>query len=76
MTFSNNSVRIYGSAVYSAVNCKIIITGNSKVAFINNEAFPYGSGYNGSTIYSKHSHIYFEGNSVTLFKNNLAGEGN
>ena len=65
VTFGNNSVQVHGSALYSSGKCHITFTGNAKVTLINNEAI-YG------TIYSKHSHISFEGISIIVFKDNVA----
>ena len=71
VTFNNNSVQEHGSALYSSNNCHITFTGNSKVTFINNEATAIKWG-EGGTIYSEHSYISYEGNSITLFRDNVA----
>ena len=71
VTFSNNSVQGHGSALYSSNNCHITFTGSAKVTFINNEVTAY-HWYDGGTIYSKHSFISFEGNSITVFRDNVA----
>ena len=76
VTFSNNSVQEHGSALYSYDNCHIIFTGNAKVTFINNKAKTKADGWqNGGTIYSEVSRIYFEGSSITLFRDNIANYG-
>ena len=73
VTFTNNIVKRYGSAIYS-FRGHITFTGNSKVKSINNEV--RGAYYNyGGAIYSRHSHISFEGNSITLFRGNFATNG-
>ena len=69
MTFSSNSVNRKGSALYSSDNSHITFTGNAKVTFINNKVEVrgyYAYAYQGGTIYSEHSYISFEGNSITL----------
>ena len=73
VTFTNNIVKILGSAIYS-FRGHITFTGNSKVKSINNEV---RGGYHndGGAIYSRHSHISFEGNSITLFRGNFANDG-
>ena len=77
VTFSNNSVQGHGSALYSSDNCHITFTGNAKVTFINNEVEvrPSSNTYQGGTIYSEHSYMSFEGNSITLFRHNVANIG-
>ena len=73
VTFTNNIVKILGSAIYSS-HGHVIFTGNSKVKSINNEV--RGGYYNyGGAIYSRHSHISFEGNSITLFRGNFVNDG-
>ena len=75
VTFINNSVKCHGSAIYSSGSYPITFTGNSKVEFISNVIRGYCNGFsNGGTIYSKRSHIHFEGNSITLFRNNVANK--
>ena len=71
VTFNNNSVQDCGSALYSSNNCRITFTGKAKVTFINNEATAVKWG-EGGTIYSEHSYISYEGNSITLFRDNVA----
>ena len=41
VTFSNNSVKKYGSAICSSDKCHITFAGNSKVTFTNNEVREY-----------------------------------
>ena len=75
VTFSKNSVVKYDSGIiYSSDNCHITFTGNAKVAFSNNEVRKY-YWRNGGAICAKHSHISFEGNSITLFMGNSAYGG-
>ena len=71
VTFSNNSVQEHGSSLYSSNNCHITFTGNAKVTFINNEATADNWG-EGGTIYSEYGQISYEGNSITLFRDNVA----
>ena len=71
VTFSNNSVQEHGSSLYSSNNCYITFTGNTKVTFINNKVTLH-HWYDGGTIYSEHSYISFEGNCITLFRDNVA----
>ena len=75
VTFSNNSVQGNGSALYSSNNCHITFTGNAKVTFINNEVTAHDHWYDGGTIHSEHSYISFEGNSITLFTDNIDNYG-
>ena len=75
VTFSNNSVQKRGSSLDSSNNCHITFTGNAKVTFINNEVTGHHWWYDSGTIHSKHSYISFEGNSITLFRDNIASEG-
>ena len=74
VTFTNNIVKRRGSAIYSLLG-HIIFTGNSKVKFINNEIRRYSNGGAAGAICSRHSHISFEGNSITLFRGNFANHG-
>ena len=74
VTFSSNSVQENGSALYSSDNCHITFAGNAKVTFINNNVRA-NNWLKVGTIYSEHSHISFEGNSVTLFRDNFAYDG-
>ena len=76
VTFSNNSVQKRGSSLDSSNNCHITFTGNAKVTFINNEVEVRRlSTYPGGTVYSEHSYLSFEGNSITLFRDNVAKIG-
>ena len=72
VTFTNNIVKIHGSAIYS-FRGHVAFTGNSKVKSINNEV--RGDQNDGGAIYSKHSHISFEESSTTDFTNNTARFG-
>ena len=75
--FSNNSVQEHGSTLYSSDNCHITFTGNAKVTFTNNEVKVRVYSLNeGGTIYSEHSYISFEENSITLFRDNCGGAVN
>ena len=73
VTFSNNIVKRYGSAIYSSRG-HITFTGNSKVKFIDNEIRSYYI-YDGGAIFIRRSHILFAGNSITLFRGNFATNG-
>ena len=77
VTFGSNSVKCCGSAIYTSDSGHVTFTGNSKVSLTNNEVYRYyyGIADNGGTIYSKHSHVSFEGNSITLFRDNIAYSG-
>ena len=68
VSFSNNSVKISGSAIYSS-HGHITFTRKSTVKFINNKVTGY---WHSGTLYSEYSHISFEGNSITLFWGNVA----
>ena len=72
VTFSNNLVGRRGSAIHSSGG-RITFTGNSKVNFINNEARIYD--FSGAILSRLTSHISFEGNSITLFRGNIAHNG-
>ena len=74
VTFSRNSVERHGFAIYSKNNSHITFAENAKVIFIND----IRSGrhyYDNGAIYLKHSHVSFEGNAITLFRDNTAFEG-
>ena len=74
VTFSNNSVQGNGYSLYSSNNCHITFTGNAKVTFINNKVTAHYR-WHGGTIYSEHSYISYEGNSITLFRDNIHNNG-
>ena len=77
VTFDSNSAAQYGAAVYSVDNSNIIHTEGSQVKFINN-LIPLmdTEQWLGGTIFSEaYSSIYFENNSITVFRNNSAPYG-
>ena len=72
VTFSSNSARIHGAAIYSSDNSHVIFTGNAKVTFSNNLSKHI---YYGGTIYANNGYISFNENSSTEFRNNNAYYG-
>ena len=78
VTFSRNTVTLYGAAIYSLDSCHVTFTGNSNVKFSNN-IIPSANNKNlqiGGTIFSlTHSRVSFKDNSTIIFSNNVADYG-
>ena len=78
VTFSSNLVTQYGAAIYSFDNSHVTFTGNAKVTFNKNNASSSNNDITdtsirisfGGTVYSYIN--CFEGNSHTIFSNNIA----
>ena len=72
--FSSNSASQFGAAVHSFDNSHIVFKDKALVKIVNN--IVSSNWQHGGAIFSENSgHIFFDGNSVTLFDNNTAGLG-
>ena len=77
VTFSSNSAKPYGSAIYSSDNSQVTFTGNASVNFTNNVVSSNNMDLQlGGTIFSGNiGSISFEENSSIVFCNNVADFG-
>ena len=77
VTFSSNSATQYGATIYSSYSSYVTFTGSSKVTLNDNIVSSNTKDLQvGGNIFStSYSHISFEENSVTVFKNNIADFG-
>ena len=76
VTFSSNSVKQHGSAIYSFDNSSITFKVNATVTFKDNHFTTINRKRHGGTIFSEdNSNIYFEDNSATVFSSNTANFG-
>ena len=77
VTFSSNSAKHYGSAIYSSDNSQVTFTGNASVNFTNNVVSSNDMDLQfGGTIFSGNiGSISFEENSSIVFCNNIADFG-
>ena len=71
--FNNNTATNCGAAIYSFTNSRVTFMNNSKVTFSSNLIYAK-FWYHDGIIYSEnYGHISLEGNSFTIFSNNVGG---
>ena len=78
VTFSDNSAKQHGSAIYSTDSSYLIFTGNATVMLSSNNVMSSNGVYirQGGTMFSEYSsYISFEKNSDIMFNNNQADFG-
>ena len=79
VTFSGNSATQHGAAIHSVNNSHVTITDNSKVTlkhnFISYDGYKLLSPVGGIITSYDNCNINFEGNSITMFANNIANSG-